>query len=99
MEEQDVYRRLAEHLSKVGMGYPVRDTLLEILKENLDIAVKLLERCHKNEIILEVEAGVVGGVEDGVKGGGGEKLYTTPEDMLLAEAFLKERDSRQTAGY
>jgi 2-C-methyl-D-erythritol 4-phosphate cytidylyltransferase len=24
---------------------------------------------------------------------------TTPEDMLLAEAFLKERDSRQTAGY
>jgi len=52
------------------------------LKENLDIAVKLLERCHKNEIILEVEAGVVGGVEDGVKGGGGEKLYTTPEDML-----------------
>lgn len=36
MEEQDVYTRLADHLSKVGMGYPVRDTLLEILKENLD---------------------------------------------------------------
>src|SRR5512139_3429861 len=52
------------------------------LRENLDIAVKLLERCHKNELILEVEAGVVGGVEDGIKGGGGEKLYTTPEDML-----------------
>src|SRR5512139_1984298 len=52
------------------------------LKENLDIAVKLLERCHRNELILEVEAGVVGGVEDGIKGGGGEKLYTTPEDML-----------------
>jgi fructose-bisphosphate aldolase class II len=52
------------------------------LRENLDIAVTLLERCHKNEIILEVEAGVVGGEEDGVKGGGGEKLYTTPEDML-----------------
>jgi fructose-bisphosphate aldolase class II len=52
------------------------------LKENLDIATKLLERCHKNELILEVEAGVVGGVEDGVKGGGGEKLYTTPADML-----------------
>lgn len=52
------------------------------LRENLDIAVTLLERCHRNEIILEVEAGVVGGEEDGVKGGGGEKLYTTPEDML-----------------
>jgi len=52
------------------------------LDANLDIAVKLLRRCHKNEIILEVEAGVVGGTEDGIKGGGGEKLYTTPEDML-----------------
>lgn len=49
------------------------------LKENLDIAVKLLDRCHKNELILEVEATVVGGVEDGIKGGGGEKLYTTPK--------------------
>ncbi len=35
MEEQDVYQRLADHLSNVGMGYPVRDTLLEILRENL----------------------------------------------------------------
>src|SRR5512136_935735 len=52
------------------------------LKENLDLAAKLLARCHKNELILEVEAGVVGGTEDGIKGGGGEKLYTTPEDML-----------------
>ncbi len=52
------------------------------LKENLDIAAPLLERCQKSEIILEVEAGVVGGTEDGVSGGGGEKLYTTPEDML-----------------
>ena len=54
------------------------------LKENLEIAVSLLERCHKNEIILEVEAGVVGGEEDGVKAEGApaEKLYTTIEDML-----------------
>jgi len=54
------------------------------LKENLDIAVPLLERCHKNEIILEVECGVVGGEEEGAGGGGAgaEKLYTTPEDML-----------------
>jgi fructose-bisphosphate aldolase class II len=54
------------------------------LKANMDIAVKLLERCAANEIILEVEAGVVGGEEDGVSGEGfpREKLYTTPEDML-----------------
>jgi fructose-bisphosphate aldolase class II len=54
------------------------------LKENLDIAVPLLERCHRNEIILEVECGVVGGEEEGTGGEGAaaEKLYTTPEDML-----------------
>lgn len=54
------------------------------LKDNMDIAVPLLERCHKNGIILEVEAGVVGGEEDGVshEGAPASKLYTTPEDMV-----------------
>ncbi len=60
------------------------------LKENLEIALPLLERCHKNEIILEVEAGVVGGEEDGAKAEGApsEKLYTTPEDMLEVARVL-----------
>ncbi|MBI4791863.1 MAG: class II fructose-bisphosphate aldolase [Deltaproteobacteria bacterium] len=52
------------------------------LNENLDIAVKLLERFRQNELILEIETGVVGGEEDGVKGEAGAKLYTTPEDTL-----------------
>jgi fructose-bisphosphate aldolase class II len=52
------------------------------LNENLDIAVKLLERFQKNQLILEIEAGVVGGEEDGVTGEMSEKLYTTPEDTL-----------------
>jgi len=52
------------------------------LKKNLDIAVKLLERFKKNDLILEIEAGVVGGEEDGVKGEISEKLYTAPEDTL-----------------
>ncbi|MBE6884950.1 MAG: class II fructose-bisphosphate aldolase [Ruminococcaceae bacterium] len=54
------------------------------LKDNLVVAKQLLERCAKNEIILEVEAGVVGGEEDGVNNEGvaNEKLYTTSEDML-----------------
>ena len=53
------------------------------LNENMDIAVPLLERCAKSEIILEVEAGVVGGEEDGVdnESAPADKLYTTPEDM------------------
>jgi fructose-bisphosphate aldolase class II len=54
------------------------------LKENLDITVPLLERCHRNRLILEVEAGVVGGEEDGIKAEGApaEKLYTTTGDMI-----------------
>jgi fructose-bisphosphate aldolase class II len=61
------------------------------LDENLDVAVPLLERCHKNEIVLEIEVGVVGGEEDGVSGeGAAEKLYTTPEDMLQAARRMNE---------
>ena len=52
------------------------------LKENLDIAVKLLERFQKSDLVLEIEAGVVGGEEDGVTGEAGAKLYTTTEDTL-----------------
>jgi fructose-bisphosphate aldolase class II len=54
------------------------------LDENMRIAKDLLKRCARNEIILEVEAGVVGGEEDGVNNDGviRTKLYTTPEDML-----------------
>jgi fructose-bisphosphate aldolase class II len=61
------------------------------LEENLDLAAPLLERCHKSEIILEIEVGVVGGEEDGVSGDGApEKLYTTPEDMLEAARRMNE---------
>ncbi len=52
------------------------------LGENLDIAVKLLERFQRNDLILEIEAGVVGGEEDGIKASASAKLYTTPEDTL-----------------
>lgn len=54
------------------------------LPENMKVARQLHERCAKNEIILEVEAGVVGGEEDGVnnENAPSEKLYTTPEDMV-----------------
>jgi fructose-bisphosphate aldolase class II len=54
------------------------------LKENLAIAKELLKLCADNEIILEVEAGCVGGEEDGIDHSDhpAEKLYTSPEDML-----------------
>jgi fructose-bisphosphate aldolase, class II len=52
------------------------------LKDNLDLAVKLHERFSKNDLILEIEVGVVGGEEDGIRASAAAKLYTTPEDTL-----------------
>jgi fructose-bisphosphate aldolase class II len=62
------------------------------LKENMDIAVDLLKECAELGIILEVEAGVVGGEEDGVSNedAPADKLYTTPEDMLYVYERLSE---------
>jgi fructose-bisphosphate aldolase class II len=53
------------------------------LTENLGIAKELLKLTNSIGAVLEVEIGVVGGEEDGVEGGMGEHLYTTPEDGLL----------------
>jgi fructose-bisphosphate aldolase class II len=52
------------------------------LQENLDVSAKLLERFAKNELVLEIETGAVGGEEDDVVGDHAAKLYTTPEDTL-----------------
>ena len=52
------------------------------LKENLKISKKILEELKELDMILEIEAGVVGGEEDGVKADKDAKLYTTTEDML-----------------
>lgn len=55
------------------------------LAENMEISQKYLKLCAENEIILEVEAGVVGGEEEGAAGTEDtpdEDLYTTPEDMM-----------------
>ncbi|MCF6269496.1 MAG: class II fructose-bisphosphate aldolase [Melioribacteraceae bacterium] len=62
------------------------------LEENMDIAVELLKECKELGIILEVEAGVVGGEEDGVNTEDipAEKLYTTNEDMIYVHERLSE---------
>lgn len=61
------------------------------LEENMAISKEYLALCAENEIILEVEAGVVGGEEDGSAGTDDmpeEKLYTTPEDMVAVHEAL-----------
>lgn len=63
------------------------------LDENMAISKEYLAKCAENEIVLEVEAGVVGGEEDGAAGTEDtpdEDLYTTPEDMLAVYESLHE---------
>jgi len=58
------------------------------LEENLDIAEEMLDKCHKANIIMELEIGVVGGEEDGVEAKHDAKLYSTAEDGLMTAEKL-----------
>ncbi|HSG09404.1 MAG TPA: class II fructose-bisphosphate aldolase [Longimicrobiales bacterium] len=63
------------------------------LEENMALSQEYLRLCADNEIVLEVEAGVVGGEEDGASGSEdtpAEKLYTTPEDMVAVYEALHD---------
>jgi fructose-bisphosphate aldolase class II len=53
--------------------------------ENVGICAKYLERMAPMNLILEMEIGITGGVEDGVDNSGvsKDKLYSTPEDTWL----------------
>ena len=61
------------------------------LNENIELSKGLLKECADLGIILEVEAGVVGGEEDGhdTSGVSADKLYTSPEEMLEVYESLK----------
>ncbi len=61
------------------------------LEENLEQSKALLKECAELDIILEVEAGCVGGEEDGHDTSGLpiDKLYTTPGDMVQVYEALQ----------
>jgi fructose-bisphosphate aldolase class II len=52
-------------------------------EENISICQKYFEKMAKIDLILEMEIGITGGVEDGVDNSGvsKDKLYSTPEDV------------------
>lgn len=56
----------------------------EVDEENIAICQKYLTRMAPMKIILEMEIGITGGVEDGVDNSGAakEKLYSTPADVF-----------------
>ncbi len=60
------------------------------MEENIAASKELMKLCVANEIILEIETGIVGGEEDGhnTSGVAADKLYTTPEDMVMAAKEL-----------
>merc|ERR1719222_870153 len=59
-------------------------------EENIAICANYLKRMAPMKIILEMEMGITGGVEDGVDNSGAakEKLYSTPEDIYAVYAGL-----------
>lgn len=60
------------------------------MDENIAESKRIMRECVANDIILEIETGIVGGEEDGhdTSGVAAEKLYTTPEDMVMAAKEL-----------
>lgn len=60
------------------------------MEKNMDTASELLREMSPLGIILEAEAGLVGGEEDGIDNSGvhHDKLYTSPEDMVYVQERL-----------
>ena len=83
-------KRIAEGKGPLFQSHMFDGSVVD-LKENLEISKALLKECAELGIILEVEAGCVGGEEDGHDTSGLpiEKLYTTPEDMVEVYEALK----------
>lgn len=91
-ENVDSFMRpiLNESRRRVDAGLPplfqshMLDASTLPLEENMKLSRELLTECAAMDVILEIEAGVVGGEEDGVDNSGehADKLYTTPEDMM-----------------
>ncbi|MGD2102834.1 MAG: class II fructose-bisphosphate aldolase [Acidimicrobiia bacterium] len=60
------------------------------MEENLALADELLDKCAELDIILELEIGIVGGVEDATDHSDVDrsKMYTSPEDMVRVSEVL-----------
>jgi fructose-bisphosphate aldolase class II len=65
-------------------------------EENIGICQKYLKEMAPMKIILEMEIGITGGVEDGVDNSGvsKEKLYSTPEDVFAVYEGLSPISER-----
>ena len=69
-------------------------------KRTWRLATELLELCADVDVILELEIGIVGGVEDAMDNEDVDraKLYTSPEDMVRVAEVLGTSDGPLSAG-
>jgi fructose-bisphosphate aldolase class II len=60
------------------------------MEENLTLASELLSKCAELDIVLELEIGIVGGVEDATDNEDVDrtKMYTSPADMVRVSEVL-----------
>jgi len=85
------------HFEKTGkplFSSHMLDLSEEPLQENIDECARVLKRMAPLGMSLEIELGVTGGEEDGVgaefeESADNSKLYTQPEDVLLAYETLE----------
>ena len=82
-------RRRAAGLGPLYQSHMLDASVLP-LEENLALASQLLDECASREVLLELEIGIVGGVEDTMDHSGvdHQKLYTTPDDMVAVAERL-----------
>src|SRR5690606_6884409 len=81
---------LAESKARREKGQPplfqshMLDASILPMEENLALTDELLAACAELDVILELEIGIVGGVEDATdhEGVDRSKMYTSPEDMV-----------------
>lgn len=89
---EETARRRAKGENNLFQNHMLDASILP-LEENMAISKEYLVLAAENEIILEVEAGVVGGEEDGAAGHADmpdDMLYTTPEDMMAVYEALND---------
>jgi fructose-bisphosphate aldolase class II len=82
-------QRRARGLTPVFQSHMLDASALP-MGENLALAEDLLDACSALDVILELEIGIVGGVEDASDNEDIDrsKLYTTPEDMVRVTETL-----------
>ena len=84
----------SRHRKESGRGPVFQSHMLDAsdlpMEENLALAQELLALCAELDVILELEIGIVGGVEDASDNEDVDraKLYTSPEDMVRVSEVL-----------